>query len=260
MPLSLNFRVTTKYFYTFKPESMIMKKIIVLIISLIACYSITLAGNFKYLEDKPIGFGVKGGMVYSKLVPVNDLDGFSKWRFGTQLGGYARFSFHENFCAGIEILYSQYGGGDVLDTAIYTPSSSILNPLSHIQNIQFDVRIHTIEIPIMVMAKFPIAPEFKPFIYLGANMGINVNAETRIKREEVILDKTNTRYIYDNTTDRVKLSDFSPIAGLGVVSEMLGVKLSLDLRLKYGVYDINNVKGLPGFKNTGVILSFGIGL
>lgn len=213
------------------------------------------------LSDKPIGFGAKAGVVNSIFVPKDGSSGFSKWQNGMQLGGYFRFHLNEYFSAGAELLYSQYGTYDLLDTALFYRANPLLSQMPVTEkNKRFDVRMECLDIPVILMGKYAVMPDLKSYIYIGANMTINIASDVKITRQIDISGQIGERHFYSDVTERIRRFDYSPIAGAGVTSEMLGLKLCLDLRYKYGITNINKVEGLPGFTNQAWIITLGIGL
>jgi hypothetical protein len=172
-------------------------------------------------------------------------------------GIMAGYNLTGNLSVQIEGIYSQYGADKIIPTYIYSADSPVLQPYnsnSVVDHVNMD--LYYIDIPVLL--KYTMSEiGFSPYVYAGADWGINVLATTTIVRA-VTLDEVTYREFKDDITDRIKYNEFSPVAGLGVKMDMGSLSFFGDLRYKHGLKNLSNVDNGLGFKNHAFWLNVGL--
>jgi hypothetical protein len=84
-----------------------------------------------------------------------------------------------------------------------------------------------IEIPVLAMAKIPVKPNFKPFVYAGPVLGFNVRSQISTNLFEADLEK--------DLSDYVNGTEFSLALGGGLNVFVGGQEFILDFRYEPGL-------------------------
>ncbi len=204
-----------------------MKKVVFIII-LVVFAQTTSAQN--------VTFGVKGGVNYSKVLTSNDVGGYPgndrfKYKFGFQIGGFAKIKLIEKLYIQPELLYSLQG----------TKSINYQTRGFH------DSDESNIILPILFKYYFfeKISVEFGPqFDYLFL-----------IKQDGEVLDYGN--YSFSEMDAARKVSDISWGLDFGVGYDF-NKKIGVEIRYNYG-FDRKKDDGtsyLPDFNNSVFQLNF----
>jgi len=151
-------------------------------------------------------FGVKAGISYYHFdLDLIGIDETSDAKMGFVAGFYAVAPINEFLAFQPELLFVQKGGesaGDLTDEA---------------------VTLNYIDLPILLRLNVPVAPEVRPYIIAGPNVGYLVSAET---------DNGNGEDIEDLFEDwNIGFS-----VGAGITLSVV----TLDIRYEFGLTDITN--------------------
>jgi hypothetical protein len=163
-------------------------------------------------KESPLRFGVKLGMNISDF-RGNDVGwkaDLIDWKVGFCGGAFMSYAVNDWFTLEPELLYSMKG----MKLGFLT-----FNGLTF--------SLDYIEIPVLAMAKIPVKPNFKPFVYAGPVVGFNV----RSKISSNILDTD----IDIDLSDYVSGTEFSLALGGGLNVFVGGQEFVLDFRYEPGL-------------------------
>jgi Outer membrane protein beta-barrel domain len=157
----------------------------------------------------------------------------------------------------LEANYSRYGADKIIETYLYSPSSPVLQSYgesSVVDHVNMD--LYYIDVPLL--AKYTFSElGFSPYIYIGANWGINVLGNTTIVRKITEGEEVYRNY-KDDITSRIRYYDIAPVAGLGAKINMGSLSLLIDARYKHGFMNLSNVDNGMGFTNRALWVSVGL--
>ncbi len=202
--------------------------------------------------------GAKAALGMVKFVPINSTENFAETTWNNLAYGIvAGINIFGNLSLQVEGLFSQYGADKIIPTYIYSAESPLLqsyNSNSVIDHVNMD--LYYADIPLLL--KYKVSETgFSPYIYAGANLGINVQSTTTIVRKTTVGD-VFYRDFKNDITDRILYYDFAPVAGLGVEMNMGTLSIFGDLRYKHGLMNLSNIENGTGFKNSALWLSLGL--
>ena len=118
-----------------------------------------------------------------------------------------------------------------------------------------NVRFKTIDIPLLIKFHIPVLNKFSPSIYVGSSFAYIIKADA-IQEYEIVVDQTSENE-YD-ITERVAGSAFTGIVGLGSKIDISAIAITLDVRYRMGLTDLNNYVGKANFKSNSVHIMFGV--
>ena len=154
--------------------------------------------------------------------------------------------------------YAQYGARNIIPTYIYSPQSPLLADYGEGSAVhRVDMDLFVIDVPLTVKLSLNEG-NFSPYIYGGVNFGINVIGRASIVREITYNNVVEYRTLKDDITARIISNEFSPIAGGGVMINMLRSSFFGDIRYKYGFRNLSNVDNKLGFTNSALWISAGL--
>jgi len=226
------------------------RKILVLVVFLFA-------GIFSknvFSQEKMISGGLKVGWTYSYFANYIDYDEFSKFQHGITAGGFFMFKPSQNFYASIECLYTQQGANNIEPTAIYLNNSPALTNLTNL-----DIRMHTLEVPILLRPRVELMRGIGIYAIAGASFVYNLQTDARLVRKNTLGNGISYSESYDNVTSKLKSYEIAPQFGVGFNLDEL-LFLSLEVKYKLGVQDLNNSTIGNDFSNNVILVTLGIGI
>jgi len=203
--------------------------------------------------------GAKGayGIVDYESIITTEKD-FAEMTFdNVSYGLIFGFNITGNLGLQLEGNYSQYGANKIIETYIYSPGSPVLQSYggtSFVDHVNMD--LYFIDVPLLLKYSFSELG-FSPYIYVGANWGINILGNSTIVRklsesEEIFRDYK------DDITGRIRYYDIAPVGGIGFKMNMGSMSLLIDARYKHGFSNLSNVDNGLGFTNKAVWVSAGL--
>jgi hypothetical protein len=190
----------------------------------------------------PISFGAKVGGAFSGF--TNHEEVFTSMRGGFTLGAFAEYKVNSIVGVAAELNYVQEGAFHVNPMLIY-PASTV-NYTESIYKTSSDIRLHTLQIPVLVNIRAPyISGNAVPKLILGYSFDFIMKAKS--KDMYMISDPTGLPLEQrSNETVSSSFKDFNmgPVLGLGV--DFKGDKFTyiFEARYKIGIKDINNLGSL----------------
>ena len=238
-----------------------MKKTILLLLFIIVSFSSlkaqesTVSGSSSggiYIGGK-IGYGIVNFAAITNADVKFAETSYNNLSYGI-LGGYklnSLLSFQ------LEANYAQYGARKIVATYLYSPQSPVLANVGSNSTIDHvDMNLYNIDVPLTVRLTLGEGG-VSPYIYGGANLGINASARTLIVRKITFNDVIEYRTSRDNITPRIIQNEFAPIVGGGVVVKMFNLSFFGDVRYKYGIKNLSNVDNHLGFTSSAIWVSAG---
>ena len=236
-----------------------MKKILLLFSIIVVFSGVLMAQESESTLGSKVYLGAKGavGIVKFNSMISNEIEfgdiTFTNLSYGIA-GGY---NLTPNIGFQVEATYSQYGADNIIETYIYSPGSPALQPygeFSVVDHVNLD--LFNIDIPVLVKFSFSKFG-FSPYIYAGANWGINVLGTTTIVRK--ISESVEIFRDYkDDISSRIRYNEFAPVGGLGAKMNMGSFSFLLDARYKHGFKNLSNVDNGLGFTNKALWISLGM--
>ena len=172
-------------------------------------------------------------------------------------GIVAGYNITGNIGVQLEVNYSNYGADNIIETYIYSPGSPALQTYggtSVVDHVNMD--LYYLDIP--VLAKYTFSElGFSPYIYVGANWGINILGNTTIVRK-LSEGEGIYRDYKDDITGRIRYYDIAPVGGVGFKMNMGSLSLLIDARYKHGFSNLSNVDNGLGFTNRALWISAGL--
>jgi hypothetical protein len=203
--------------------------------------------------------GVKGayGIVDFESIITTETD-FAEMTFeNLSYGILAGYNLTPNLGLQLEATFSQYGADNIIETYIYSPGSPVLQSYGEFSVVDHvDMDLYYIDVPVLVkytFSKFGSAP----YIYAGANWGINVLGNTTIVRKISESEEIYRDY-KDDISARIRYYEFAPVAGLGLKLNMGSLSLLIDARYKHGFKNLSNVDNGLGFTSKALWISAGL--
>lgn len=138
-----------------------------------------------------------------------------------------------------EILYAQRGG--TTDNAIFEETETGLTA---------DVNITYVDIPVLLVARVPVAWRVVPSIYGGGAYATNIDTAITLRRDGVIVST--------NSDDSIASKDLFGIIGTTFDIDVSGQRLGLDLRAAVGTKNVRPERPDAPLRNTSFILALGI--
>lgn len=193
-------------------------------------------------SGKPISFGIKAGGCFSGF--TNHQDIFTGMRSGLGIGIFAEYKPISFAGISAEVNYVQEGAFHANPFLIY-PSSTI-NYTSSIYKTSSDIRLHTLQIPILINLRAPkISGDVVPKLIIGYSFDFILNATSK---DMYMVSGTSEVPISSRSSENVTSSfeswNMGPVCGLGF--DFAGDKLTymLEARYKIGLKDINKLGSL----------------
>lgn len=213
-------------------------------------------------ESGPINIyaGVKGGYGISNFEStVKNVNDFAKMKYTNLLGGVVvGYKLNDMINIQLEGNYAQYGARDIKPEYVYSPNSPLLTSAAdNVSLNQVNMTITNIDVPLTVQLKFGEGG-MAPYVYAGANWGINFTTTTLIKKDVTDAEIGSTR-TYNDITDRIIQNEFAPIVGAGVTQSFGNISVMADARYKHGLTNLNNIQDSNlGFTNQALYFSVAI--
>jgi hypothetical protein len=236
-----------------------MKKLLLLFL-IMALFSggLTAQDSGSTLGSK-IFIGAKGayGIVDFKSTITTETE-FAEMTFqNLSYGIVVGYNLTPNLSLQLEATYSQYGADNIIENYIYSPGSPALQSYGDFSVVDHvDMDLYYVDIPMLfkyTFSKFGSAP----YIYAGANWGINLLGNTTIVRK-ISESSEIYRDFRDDISARIRYNEFAPVAGLGVKLNMGSLSLLLDARYKHGFQNLSNVDNGLGFTSRALWISAGL--
>ena len=203
-----------------------------------------------------IGAKAAAGMV--KFESINSSHDFAEITWDNlSYGIVAGFNISANLSVQVEGLFSQYGADRIDPTNIYSAESPLLqsyNPNTVVDHVNMD--LYYADIPLLIRYKLS-GTGFSPYLYAGADWGINVRSTTTIVEKTTVGDVIYDDFT-DDITDRILYNEIAPVAGLGLEMNMGKLSICGDLRYKHGLMNLSNIENGTEFKNRALWLSLGL--
>ena len=193
-----------------------MKKLIAVLIFLIACLGLNAKLNFRY-------FGIKGGVNFSRISFINEFE-----KKGLIIGGFFRFDLSERISIQPEIFYSMKG-----------ISSSWKDSFSgHVFKYKSALELDYLEVPVLLKLKMSKKGKFKPSIFVGPYIAFRITAKSvwEVVEEatgEIVEDESRVEDV-----EGLKGIEFGITLGLSLDIEISSGCIILDARYTMGISSI----------------------
>ncbi len=192
-------------------------------------------------SGKPISFGAKAGGVFSGF--TNHQDVFTGMRSGLNIGAFAEYKVLSLLGISVEANYVQEGAFHANPFLIY-PASTV-NYTTDIYKTSSDIRLQTIQVPVLLNIRPNVSGNVLPKLILGYSFDFLLNATSK----DMYMVSSNSDIPMEsrgkeNVTSSFKSFNMGPVAGIGF--DFNGDKLTymLEARYKIGLKDINNLGAL----------------
>lgn len=193
-------------------------------------------------SDKPITFGIKAGGVFSGFTHHHEV--FTQKRSGLGAGAFLEFNPLSVIGISIEANYLQEGAFHANPLLVY-PASTV-NYTSNIYKTYSDIRLHTLNVPVLVSIRAPkISGNAVPKLILGYCYDYILNATS----QDMYMTNGNS-YLpiesrgKEDVTSSFQSWNMGPIAGIGVDFKGDDFTYMIEARYKVGIRDINNLGNL----------------
>lgn len=207
-----------------------MKKVMIacMILAMLMFSSILFAG-----EVGEIHYGIKGGVGLAKAWG-DDVPDEASFKLGANVGAFMNYRVHEMFVVQPEVFYAMKGwkldveGADAIS-----------------------VKMDYVDIDVLAKLTVPMEGNFKPNVFVGPYLGINVAASLEVGDESADIDNA-------------KSTDFGVVLGGGFDFEMEnGMMIVLDIRYSMGLSNVLEVPegeegDEPAVKNNSIIFMAGV--
>ena len=193
-------------------------------------------------SGKPFSFGIRVGGVFSGF--TNHQDIFTGMRSGLGIGAFAEFKPIPLVGISLEANYLQEGAFHANPYLVY-PSSAI-NYTTNIYKTQSDIRLHTLQLPLLVNIRAPkISGAVAPKLILGYSFDFILNATSNDMymisgNPDIPLSSRGT----ENISSSIQKWNMGPVLGVGFDFASDKITYMLEARYKIGIRDINNLGGL----------------
>lgn len=195
-----------------------------------------------------VGYGAKLGIGSSNFSKEQFRVG---GKFGLQVGGFANYKVIDMLTVQLEVLYMQQGGKEY--------STMVGSPITGTQYIASQtyisrITLHNLEIPLLAKVTPPgIGSIFgiKWHALVGPSLGINMGATLRTTNEVVYTSGRTGVYKY---SEPLSPNDYETIqwgayVGAGIETELKSFLLTIDVRYRQGLNDINYNYDIEKFIN-----------
>lgn len=200
-------------------------------------------------SGKPISFGARAGGVFSGF--TNHQEVFTNMRFGLNVGAFAEYKPLSFLGVSAEVNYVQEGAFHANPFLIY-PASTV-NYTQNIYKTSSDIRLHTLQVPILVNLRAPkISGSVSPKLILGYSFDFILGAYSKdmyMVTGTGGSDYPMTNRGYVNVSSSIKNFNMGPIVGIGFDFASDKFTYMIEARYKIGINDINALGGLNTFNS-----------
>lgn len=220
------------FIYSLMPKPQKHKTMKVSCFKFIMCIAAFLsAGLFTNLGAQT-SFGAKAGYAVSSFRgdDANNID----WQSGFAGGLFVNVYVFDFFTIQPEVLFRQRGGKSASETF----------------NINQNVRLSYMDVPILFKLRIPISETFYPHIYAGPQLSYNINGEYEVSGTSLVAQKdVNVRKI-----------DFGGIMGFGLDVVINKLFLTADWRYGLGALSVDKGDNALKLKNEDISILLGVGV
>lgn len=216
-----------------------------LVYSVLALAFFVLFGNTARAQGGGPGslmFGGKLGITSSTLTNYGSNILYSENKVGFAAGGFVSYQASTFFGASVELLYAQEGASNIPPSFIYYHSSLGLNNMYRLNS---NVTLHNIELPIFLNFYVPgFDNDVEPRFFLGGSFDLITKAvskdlveDNRYDEYSIILSKRSV----EDVTSSFEYMNFGLVLGAGLNFYGGDINMTLDVRYKIGLRNINNL-------------------
>lgn len=230
--------------------------------------------SIKLNAQGPGTFTAGGQVGITSSTLTNDIHNYygSERKLGFAIGGYARYQALPFLGASAEVLYAQEGAANISPYLIYYEAS--LSSLNDIRKINSNVTLHNLEVPILVNIFVPgFDNDVEPRVFVGSSFDFILKAVAKdlvadqsgyYDEPDIVLSERSK----DDVTSSFEYFNIGLVLGTGFSFYGGDVGMSIDIRYKIGLRDINNLGTLnydnsyypPEFSNNCLMVMMGVGL
>jgi hypothetical protein len=200
------------------------------------------SGSLLFAQDSKPVFGIRAGGSFSGF--TNHQDVFTGMRSGFFAGGFFEFKAASFLGIALEANYVQEGAFHANPFLIYSASS--VNYTTNIYKTTSDVRIHTLQVPLLFNIRAPkINGSVTPKLILGYSFDYIIKAVSNdmymiSAQPDLPLSKRGT----ENVSSSFQSWYMAPVCGVGIDFPGEKVTYMLEARYSIGLRNINNLGGL----------------
>jgi len=166
----------------------------------------------------------------------------SEEKIGYSAGIFLNYGITGFLSVSAEALYVRQGARDFDPDYIFIENNTVNNKI-----INSNITFHTIEFPVFINYPIFLSETIIPKVYVGGAYNLNLYSESHnylFESETGIISED-----FQDVTPRFVYHDFAAIAGSGVNVISGNFVLSVDVRYRMGLMNINNTESLM-FDNT----------
>ncbi len=202
------------------------------LLKLTACIAVFFAASFANHLAAQTALGVKGGYAASKFRGA-DADNVD-WQSGFAGGLFVNVYVFDFFTIQPELLFRQRGGQNNNETF----------------NIDQNVRLSYMDVPVLFKLRVPIAETFYPHIYAGPQFSYNIKGDYEI----------SSGGLSANRSLDVRKVDFGGVMGFGLDVDVSKLFLTADFRYGIGALNVDKSDNALKLRNEDLSIMLGVGV